>query len=203
MGNSLREAFLNAGLVLNEAPPDLTLDRNHKNHKNTNKNDNKNDRKNSNKNKPGSNDNKTESKTTVTVGTKRFKPPTPAKSAHAEKQYSPSDRDARIKIPDRRIRTLIDRHRVNVDSAEIEFNFERGGRIKRLYVTNEQRDQLQSGTLVIVGFGGNHHLIPLAASTEIGDIRSDVFIYSITPTDRDSNGHIEKPQRDGGLGEGT
>ena len=47
------------------------------------------------------------------------------------------------------------------------YNFVHGKKIKKIYVPKAQRDQLSSGSLVIVNNDGRYHLLPRAAADQI------------------------------------
>ena len=57
------------------------------------------------------------------------------------------------------------------------FHFSREGRIKRLYVNEDQRRRLSGGELAIVGFGRRHHLVSRPAGEQIRALRPEVFVF--------------------------
>ena len=57
------------------------------------------------------------------------------------------------------------------------FHFPRGDRLKRLYVSGEQRRRLAAGELAIVGFRGRHHLVARPAGERIRELRPEVFVF--------------------------
>lgn len=76
-----------------------------------------------------------------------------------------------------RVRKLVEANRLNDDNADVPFNFLRGKRIKRLYVTAEQRERLLAGELVIAGVEGSHHLLPAAAAEELLALVPNTFVH--------------------------
>lgn len=86
--------------------------------------------------------------------------------------------EERIRRINLEIRSLLE---TKAEKAEAEagapFHFTRGDRIKRIYVTGDQRRRLSEGELAIVGFGGRHHLVPRSAGERIRDLRPEVFVF--------------------------
>lgn len=78
----------------------------------------------------------------------------------------------------RRIQALIERERRNDDGADIPYHFVKGKRIKRIYVTEAQRDALAAGELVIAALEGNHHLLTSAAAGELAALAPQTVIAS-------------------------
>ena len=89
-----------------------------------------------------------------------------------------ADPEARIRQLNLEIRGILD---TKAEKAEAEtgepFHFTRGSRIKRIYVSGDQRQRLSDGELAIVGFGGRHHLVPRPAGERIRELRSEVFVF--------------------------
>ncbi len=52
---------------------------------------------------------------------------------------------------------------------DVPYNFLHGKKIKRIYVRPAQRDQLSSGSLVIVNNDGRYHLVSRSVADKIGD----------------------------------
>lgn len=67
----------------------------------------------------------------------------------------------------RKIQELLQGERRNHDEAEIPYNFIKGKRIKRVYVTEAQRGELTDGKLVIAALDGNHHLLTPEAARQL------------------------------------
>jgi hypothetical protein len=60
----------------------------------------------------------------------------------------------------RKIQELVQSGRLNHPQADVAYNFVKGKRIKRIYVTQAQRAQLTAGAIVIAALDGDHHLLP-------------------------------------------
>ena len=99
-------------------------------------------------------------------------------SAAAPATPPAADPEARIRQLNLEIREILD---TKAEKAEAEtgepFHFTRGSRIKRIYVSGDQRRRLSDGELAIVGFGGRHHLVPRPAGERIRELRSEVFVF--------------------------
>ena len=101
--------------------------------------------------------------------------------------------------PEERVRQLnLDIRRILDTEAEkagaetdTPFHFPRGDRLKRLYVSEDQRRRLAAGELAIVGFRGRHHLVPRPAGERVREIRPEVFVF-IAAGDEDA------PETEGG-----
>jgi uncharacterized protein YaiL (DUF2058 family) len=65
------------------------------------------------------------------------------------------------------VRQLIESHRLPRHAGEEAFQFVQDRKIKKLYVTREQRDQLTRGQIAIVAFGDSHELVPTAIAEKI------------------------------------
>ena len=91
---------------------------------------------------------------------------------------SAADPDAQVRQLNLRIRHILD---TEAEKAEAEsdtpFHFTRGDRVKRLYVSGDQRRRLSNGELAIVGFRGRHHLVPRAAGERVRELRPEVFVF--------------------------
>lgn len=67
----------------------------------------------------------------------------------------------------RKIQELIQSERLNQAQASVAYNFVKGKRIKRIYVTADQRAQLTAGAIVIAALDGNHHLLPRSVAEQL------------------------------------
>ena len=103
-----------------------------------------------------------------------------------------------------KIRGLLDTHRQNAEDAEVPYNFARENRIKKLYVTEEQREKLLAGELAIAGYRRVHHIIPTGIADEIQGIREEIFVHrasdgvvppnsEASPGDEEANGEHDIP----------
>ncbi len=78
----------------------------------------------------------------------------------------------------RKIQALIQDERRNHDQAEIPYHFIKGKRIKRVYVTEPQRDELTDGKLVIAALDGDHHLLTPEAGERLLALAPQTVICS-------------------------
>ena len=61
---------------------------------------------------------------------------------------------------------MLQRARLNDDSAEIARHFQYGGKIRRIYVTTAQLKALNAGELAVVQLAGRYHLVSAADGEE-------------------------------------
>ena len=80
-----------------------------------------------------------------------------------------------------RMRQLLRKERVNDKKAEDRYNFTIGERLKSLYVTSRQRQQLMAGELAIVLFGDSQYLVPVATVTKARALDAGVVVYQDEP----------------------
>ena len=97
--------------------------------------------------------------------------PEPTAPVHPD----PDDRVKQLNVEIRRI--LHDEAEAPDPQSETPFHFARGARLKRLYVSDDQRRRLAGGELAIVGFGGRHHLVPRRAGERVRELRDEVFVF--------------------------
>lgn len=78
-------------------------------------------------------------------------------------------RDAELaqKALSAQIRQLIEAHRIDRKSGEVSYQFTDERKIKKLYVTAAQQDQLARGQIAIVRLGENHELVPTIVAEKI------------------------------------
>ena len=102
-----------------------------------------------------------------------------------------ADPEAQVRQLNLEIRRILD---TEAEKAEAEgdspFHFPRGVRVKRLYVSGDQRRRLANGGLAIVGFRGRHHLVPRAAGERVRALRPEVFVF--IASDEDGAGAAEE-----------
>ncbi len=67
----------------------------------------------------------------------------------------------------RKIQELVQSGRLNHPDADLVYNFVKGKRIKRIYVTQAQRAQLTAGAIVIAALDGDHHLLPRPVAEQL------------------------------------
>ena len=120
-----------------------------------------------------------------------------ARHASAGEPRAPSARRPPVPVeppplgPEERVRQLnLEIRRILDTEAEragaetdTPFHFPRGERLKRLYVSEDQRRRLAAGELAIVGFRGRHHLVPRPAGERVRELRPEVFVFIATGDD--------------------
>ena len=102
---------------------------------------------------------------------RKLSPPRPAPAAQP-------DPDHRVRQLNVEIRRILDAEGERAEpESDTPFHFARGDRLKRLYVSEDQRRRLVAGELAIVGFGGRHHLVPPLAGERVRELREEVFVF--------------------------
>lgn len=89
----------------------------------------------------------------------------------------------------RKIQALVERERLNDAQAEVAYHFVKGKRIKRIYVTAEQRAQLGTGAIVVAALDGNHHLLTQAAADELVVLAPHAVVCSGASSEVESEEH--------------
>ena len=111
------------------------------------------------------------------------RPPAPipaSASAPAPAPVKPPspDPEERVKQLNIEIRRILDTEAEKAEpESDTPFHFARGDRLKRLYVSEDQRRRLSDGGLAIVGFRGRHHLVPRRAGERVRELRPEVFVF--------------------------
>lgn len=92
---------------------------------------------------------------------------------------------ARIKKEtNNKINKLIKDNLLNVDEAEIRYNFVVGTTIKYLFVNEEQQQKLADGELAITFLGGKRALIPTTIAKEISTLNPNKILIIASPEDK-------------------
>ena len=88
------------------------------------------------------------------------------------------DPEERVRQLNVEIRRILDAEAEKAEpDSDTPFHFARGDRLKRLYVSADQRRRLAAGELAIVGFRGRHHLVPRRAGERVLELRPEVFVF--------------------------
>ena len=88
------------------------------------------------------------------------------------------DSEERVRQLNLAIRRILDTEAEKAGTdTDTPFHFPRGDRLKRLYVSEDQRRRLVSGELAIVGFRGRHHLVPRSSGERVRELRPEVFVF--------------------------
>ena len=94
------------------------------------------------------------------------------------------DPEERVRQLNLEIRAILDTEAEKAGAeTDTPFHFPRGDRLKRLYVSEDQRRRLAAGELAIVGFRGRHHLVPRPAGERVRELRPEVFVFVATGDD--------------------
>ena len=109
----------------------------------------------------------------------RFQGQAPGSAAPATPPGAdPEARVRQINLETRRILDTEEEQAGTEAESDAPFHFTRGDhRIRRLYVSGEQRRRLSNGELAIVGFRGRHHLVPRVAGERVRELRPEVFVF--------------------------
>jgi len=123
-------------------------------------------------------------------GAKRT-PPDPAavRATTAAERKRERDRQLNQRIEEGRrrkalrmqIRARVRATMLNAAAAEMPYYFERGKRIKRIYVTAEQQGALSARRLAVVGSGASHYLVPIEVANEVRALSDEVFVHVAEP----------------------
>ena len=85
----------------------------------------------------------------------------------------------------RRLRELTEGQSLNAKDAEIARHFPHGGKIKRIYVTQEQWSRLNAGELGVVQIEGRFQLVARSIALAVQEVASDALVLLPDP-DADS-----------------
>jgi uncharacterized protein YaiL (DUF2058 family) len=89
----------------------------------------------------------------------------------------------------RKIEALIESERLNDAQAVVPYHFVKGKRIKRIYVTEQQRLQLSSGEIVIAALEGHHHILTTAAAEKLLALAPQTVVCGGAEASEDGEGH--------------
>ncbi len=79
------------------------------------------------------------------------------------------------------VRELILSSSQNDDKADTPYNVVKNGRIRRIYVTAQQREGLAAGRLAVSSARGRHHVISAEVCERVRALLPDYFVYHVTP----------------------
>ncbi len=82
-----------------------------------------------------------------------------------------------------RIRDMVLEASLNADGADVPYNVLHGAKVRRIYVTAEQRDALVAGTLAVATARGRHHVIPVETAERIAALMPEYFVHRAGPDD--------------------
>lgn len=89
----------------------------------------------------------------------------------------------------RKIEALVDEERLNDAQADVAYHFVKGKRIKRIYVTQAQREQLGVGAIVVAALDGNHHLLTQSAAEQLVALAPHTVVCSGASSETESEEH--------------
>lgn len=94
-----------------------------------------------------------------------------------------------------RVEKLLSEHALKADRQDIPYHFVRGKRIKRIYVSAEQRKQLLDGDIVVVAVEGSHYLLATTAAQQLLELAPNAFVASVSAnlTPDDDEGEFPVP----------
>ena len=70
--------------------------------------------------------------------------------------------------------------RLDISMGEQSYNFVDGKAIKKLYVTDQQQEQLSRGHLVIIGLNGEYSVVPAVVGKRIEERTDQVLVVKAT-----------------------
>jgi uncharacterized protein YaiL (DUF2058 family) len=73
--------------------------------------------------------------------------------------------------------------RLDISMGEQSYNFVDGKAIKKLYVTDQQQEQLSRGHLVIIGLNGEYSVVPTIVGKRIEERTDQVLVVKATAQD--------------------
>ncbi len=76
-----------------------------------------------------------------------------------------------------RIRDMVLEASLNREDADVAYNVLHGSKVRRLYVTAEQRKALVAGTLAVATARGRHHVIPAETAQRITALMPEYFVH--------------------------
>jgi uncharacterized protein YaiL (DUF2058 family) len=74
------------------------------------------------------------------------------------------------------IRQMIEVNRIDHDRGKTGYQFVQAGKIKKMYVSDEQHAQLSRGQIAIVELDGGHELIPANIAAKINERQPDAVL---------------------------
>ncbi|HEX6994569.1 MAG TPA: DUF2058 domain-containing protein [Gammaproteobacteria bacterium] len=116
--------------------------------------------------------------------------PAPSAAERARAEKAERDRElnrrkaekAEAKARAAQIRQIVEQHRVPPSDDGDPFHFQDGGRIKRIYVTDEQRRKIVDGSLAIARYGKSFALVPPAIAEKIRERDPEAVVNLATAT---------------------
>jgi uncharacterized protein len=170
MGGSLQDQLLKSGLVTEQQIETARTKPKPADNKRRGKGQNKSARA---KSGDGARNRRPNAKQNPNAGTGQARP---KKAATPQKV----DKNAPLDPQQRALRDKV--HAMIADSTEVReggetpYHFVKGSRVKRIYVTEPQRDRLASNELAVAAMKGKHFLIPMTVANEVKALIPGYFI---------------------------
>lgn len=93
------------------------------------------------------------------------------------------------------IKQLIETSRQATGDGDLPFNFADHKKIKRIYITEVEREQLSRGTLAIVKFNGKYELVPSTIVEKIR-LRDEKYVILCNEPQEKNGDHADDPYSD-------
>ena len=91
--------------------------------------------------------------------------------------------DAERKARRAQVRQLVQSNEQKQEpGADVPYNFQRGRKIKRIYVTASQRQQLLAGSLAVVAMDNAHHFLEPSVAARVLEMAPDAWMHRHDPT---------------------
>ncbi len=152
MANSLQEQLLKAGLV-SEAQLNRSKKQEHRSKKRSGK-----------RNQP--------SDARVQAKQQRQHKAEQDRALNAKREAEQKQKELRLQV-----RELVLSNAQSLEGADVPYNVVKKGRIRRIYVTADQRTQLADGKLAVTTAKGRHHVIPLGTAQRIRELLPEYFVF--------------------------
>ncbi len=94
------------------------------------------------------------------------------------------------------VRQLVEQNVIARPECEEKFNFIDRGKVRRIYISAELREQIINGALVIVRSEGRYHLVPAAIATRIGEREPRAVVALSRDDDKPAAAAEEDPYKD-------
>lgn len=92
------------------------------------------------------------------------------------------------------IRQLVASHRISRQGGDVSFQFTEGKKIKKLYVTAQQQDQLARGQIAIISLDEQHELVPTVVAEKIAQRNAGCVV--LLNNRQDSDAPEDDPYKD-------
>jgi uncharacterized protein YaiL (DUF2058 family) len=115
----------------------------------------------------------------------------------ADAQRAERERQAeaqRRKEARQKLHTLLQTNTLNVPSAELPRHFECGGKIRRVYVTEEQFRAVNAGELTVVQAGGRYCLVTPAIADQAEALMPGSRVLHVDPNAQDGSDDYADPR---------